>query len=243
MVTIEKCSEYNVRVMKTPDFKNKVHGYNFSYPVMNTIDICDLFISGGNVIVSMTGKPKSIFAFDMENKKLTITEKGNPKTYIIDDEQELGEVMINYFEEHKAEILEKTRETNLKKSKSKEGNQNAKKDEIPKTTTKSNEEILQEYPADYYNYADKFYGVLERNPDEFCNLDEYINRYDKSPGEYFYWIVRRGWIFRISIETKRTLEQIGYDINDAEKREEHGYGKLEMEARIRENMPMFPKND
>ena len=38
------------------------------------------------------------------------------------------------------------------------------------------EEILQEYPADYYNYADKFDGVLERNPDEFCNLDEYINR-------------------------------------------------------------------
>lgn len=114
--------------------------------------------------------------------------------------------MIKYFEDHQVEILEKTRETNLKKSKSKEGKQNAKKDEIPKTTTKSNEEILQEYPADYYNYADKFYGVLERNPDEFCNLDEYINRYDKSPGEYFYWIVRRGWIFRISIETKRTLE-------------------------------------
>lgn len=38
MVTIEKCSEYNVRVMKTTNFKNKVHGYNFSYPAMNTID-------------------------------------------------------------------------------------------------------------------------------------------------------------------------------------------------------------
>ena len=47
MVTIEECSEYNVRAMKSPDFKNKSHGYNFAYPVMNTIDICDLFISGG----------------------------------------------------------------------------------------------------------------------------------------------------------------------------------------------------
>ena len=39
MPIIEKCSEYNVRVIKKPDFKNKVHGYNFAYPVMNTIDI------------------------------------------------------------------------------------------------------------------------------------------------------------------------------------------------------------
>ena len=100
MVTIEKSSEYNVRVMKTPDFKNKVHGYNFSYLVMNTIDICDLFISGGTTEVSINGKSKSIFAFDMKNKTLIITEKGNKKSYIIDDEQELGEVMINYFEEH-----------------------------------------------------------------------------------------------------------------------------------------------
>lgn len=243
MITIEKCSEYNVRVMKTPDLKNKIHGYNFSYPVMNTIDICDLFISGGTAEISINGKSKSIFAFDMENKKLTITEKGNKKSYIIDDSEELGEVMIKYFEDHQAEILEKTRETNLKKIKSKEGNQNAKKNEIPKTITKSNEEILQEYPADYYHHADKFESVLEQNPDEFCNLDEYIEKYGKSAGEYFYWIVRRGWICRISIETKRSLEQIGYDINDAEKREEHGYSRLEMKARIRENMPMFPKND
>lgn len=52
--------------------------------------------------------------------------------------------------------------------------------------------------------------MLEQNPDEFCNLDEYIEKYGKSAGEYFYWIVRRGWICRISIETKRALEQIGY---------------------------------
>lgn len=45
----------------------------------------------------------------MENKKLTITEKGNKKSYIRDNEQELGEVMINYFEGHHNEILEKTR--------------------------------------------------------------------------------------------------------------------------------------
>lgn len=68
MVTIEKCSEYNVRAMKSPNFKNKSHGYNFAYPVMNTIDICDLFISGGTTEVSMNGKSKSTFAFDIENR-------------------------------------------------------------------------------------------------------------------------------------------------------------------------------
>ena len=29
MVTIEKSSVYNVLVIKTPDFKNKVHVHNF----------------------------------------------------------------------------------------------------------------------------------------------------------------------------------------------------------------------
>ncbi len=28
MITIEKCSEYNVRVMKNPDFDNMVCGFN-----------------------------------------------------------------------------------------------------------------------------------------------------------------------------------------------------------------------
>ena len=52
MPTIEKCSEYNARITKIPDFKSKTHGYNFSYPVMNSIDICNLFISGGETEAS-----------------------------------------------------------------------------------------------------------------------------------------------------------------------------------------------
>ena len=54
----------------------------------------------------------------MESKTLTITERGNTKSYTIDDPEKLGEAMIKYFEEHQAEILEKTRETNQKKSQS-----------------------------------------------------------------------------------------------------------------------------
>lgn len=31
MIEIVKCSEYNVRAMKQPDFKSKICGFNFSY--------------------------------------------------------------------------------------------------------------------------------------------------------------------------------------------------------------------
>lgn len=129
MITIEKCSEYNVRIMKTPDFKNKIHGYNFAYPVMNSIDICNLFISGGSTEILMNGQSKSVWSFDEKTSILTIQQKNKEQKYIIDNIEELGEKMMQYFEEHQSEILQKTLETNMKKSKSKEGNQNAKKND------------------------------------------------------------------------------------------------------------------
>ena len=138
MITIEKCSEYNVRIMKTPDFKNKIHGYNFAYPVMNSIDICNLFISGGDTEISMNGKSKSTFSFNVDSNILTITEKNQKKLYTIDNPAELGETMVKYFEEHQSEILQKTLETNMKKSKSKEGNQNARKSDTQQLDTTDN---------------------------------------------------------------------------------------------------------
>lgn len=223
MVTIEKCSEYNVRVMKAPDFKNGSHGYNFAYPLMNTIDICDLFISGGAVEISMTGKPKSTFAFDMESKTLTIIERGNTKTYIIDDVQELGEAMIKYFEEHKDEVMQKTLETNLKKSQAKIGNQNARKDDNIKESNpklETEEDILREYPVDYYNYREKLEEVLANNPQEFCQLDEYYQKYGKSAGEYFYWLIGKKKLWKMNEESSSTLKKMGYDINRAKNEEE-----------------------
>lgn len=130
MITIEKCSEYNVRIMKTPDFKNKIHGYNFAYPVMNSIDICNLFISGGSTEILMNGQSKSVWSFDEKTSILAIQQKNKKQEYIIDNIEELGEKMMQYFEEHQSEILQKTLETNMKKSKSKEGNQNARKSDM-----------------------------------------------------------------------------------------------------------------
>lgn len=223
MITIEECSEYNVRAMKSPDFKNKSHGYNFAYPVMNTIDICDLFISGGSTEVSMNGKSKSTFAFDMESKTLTITERGNTKSYTIDDPEKLGEAMIKYFEEHQAEILEKTRETNQKKSQSKIGNQYAKKDENIKENLKpdTNEDILREYPIDYHNYKKKLEETVANNPQDFCQLDEYYQKYGKSAGEYFYWLAANAWLWKMNSASSNDLKKIGYNIDKAKEVEKN----------------------
>lgn len=128
MIEIVKCSEYNVRVMKNPDFKEKIPGFNFSYPVMNTIDICNILMSGGSVEISMNGKAKSVWSFEIETNTLKITGKGIEENHIIADVAELGVEMLKFFEENKAEIMQKTLETNMKKSQSKLGNQNARKD-------------------------------------------------------------------------------------------------------------------
>lgn len=127
MVIIEKSSEYNVRAIKNPDFKNKTHGYNFSYPVMNSIEISNLFISGGSVEVAMNGQSKSTWFVDEKISTLTITQKNNEQKYTIDNPEELGEAILTYFDANRAEILKKSLDTNLKKSQSKIGNQNAKK--------------------------------------------------------------------------------------------------------------------
>ena len=141
----------------------------------------------------------------------------------IDDPEKLGEAMIKYFEEHQAEILEKTRETNQKKSQSKIGNQHAKKDESIKETPKlgTNEDILREYPVDYYNYPEKIKEAVANNPKDSCDLDFYLELYKKSAGEYFYWFIGNKWIRIMDKKSSSTLEKIGYDIDKAKEEEQN----------------------
>ena len=159
----------------------------------------------------------------MESKTLTITERGNTKSYTIDDPDKLGEAMIRHFEEHQAEILEKTRETNQKKSQAKTGNQHAKKDENIKENLKpnTNEDILREYPVDYYNYKDKIKEAVANNPKDSCDLDFYLELYKKSAGEYFYWFIGNKWIRIMDKKSSSTLEKMGYDVGRAKKEEEN----------------------
>lgn len=127
-IEIVKCSEYNARAMKNPDFKNRIKGFNFSYPVMNSIDICNILMGGGSIEISMNGKAKSQWSFDLETSILKITGKGIEEFHIIQNVEELGESIMEYFEKNKEEIIKKTLEMNDKKSQSKLGNQNARRD-------------------------------------------------------------------------------------------------------------------
>lgn len=165
MVTIEKSSEYNVRALKNPDFDNKVQGYNFSYPVVNTIEISNLFISGGSIEITMKGQSKTTWSFDIEKSVLSINEN---KNYIADT-KELGKAMIDYFENNKSEILQKTLDTNLKKSKSKVGNQNAKK-------TKETEDKKEKFDNNFGNittpnvYTEKRFSEEAYDPYRKCTI-------------------------------------------------------------------------
>ena len=127
MITIEKCSEYNVRVMKNLDFDNQVCGFNFSYPVMNSIEIATLLISGGTIEIKPNGQAASQWSFDKEKSILSIKQKDKEQKINIADFPELGKAMMEYWEKNKEDILKQTLDTNLKKSQSKLGNQNAKK--------------------------------------------------------------------------------------------------------------------
>ncbi len=181
MPTIEKCSEYNARITKTPDFKAKTHGYNFSYPVMNTIDICNLFISGGETEVSMNGQAKSRWSFDIETSTLTISLKNKEQKYIIDNPEELGEAMIDYFEKNQSEIMQKTLETNMKKSNAKEGNKNAQKSKEVNCNS-------------------------VHTSQNFCTLDEF----DGTDEEYFAWIKKEGLLDKLTPEDKEYGLESGY---------------------------------
>ncbi len=53
MIEIVKSSEFNARAVKSIDLANKIPGYNFSYPVLNTIDICNILMIGGSIFIGI----------------------------------------------------------------------------------------------------------------------------------------------------------------------------------------------
>lgn len=225
MVEIIKSSEYNARAIQDVDMDNGIEGYSFSYPVMNTIEICNLLIKGGSITIKSERMGTQDWFYDKETNILIIKDNKDEKKYYISDYKALGKAIQQYFNDNKEEILQKVLATNDKKSKSKLGNQNARKMEnilsvnnasvINKITAIGNE-----YPLDFENHMDKIILAVKNNPYEFCELDEYIEKYHKSIGEYFYWLMGKGFVFKMSYQTKEKIMNIGYDVNLAERREQ-----------------------
>ena len=53
---------------------------------------------------------------------------------------------------------------------------------------------------------------VPNNPQDFCQLDEYYQKYGKSAGEYFYWLAANAWLWKMNSASSNDLKKIGYDI-------------------------------
>lgn len=232
MVKIIKNTEFTARAMQAPDFKNKVQGYNFSYPVLNTIEICNLFISGGIIEINIERMGKSKWAYDLNATALSVESKGIKNVYHICNAEELGTAMMQYYEANSSVLFERNCEISLKKSKAKIGNQNAKKEKTALTTENQPIKAIQpsdntDYPIDFMNNIPLINQAVENNNTEYCELDEYIQKTGKSIGEYFYWLMGKGWLWKTSYKTQLKIKDTGYDIDLAARRERTIYENRE----------------
>lgn len=225
MVEIVKSSEYNARAIQISDFKKKIQGYNFTYPVMNTIDICNILIDGDSVDIKIERMGIQTWSFDEITGILSIKHDEDVKKYKISNVEELHDAMNQYFEDNKEEIIGKTLAINQNKSKSKLGNQNAKKKDVvtnveennnikpvPKPVNNSVVDVYDnDYPPNKEGDNDLIEKVLQNNNLEFCSLDTYINVRHKTIGEYYYWCLANCWLHMIAPDTQEKLQNAGYN--------------------------------
>lgn len=227
MVKIIKNTEFTARAMQAPDFKNKVPGYNFSYPVLNTIEICNLFIAGGTIEINIERMGKSKWAYDLNTTSLSVERKGVKNVYHICNTEELGTAMMQYCEANSSVLFEKNCETSSRKSKAKIGNQNAKKynkevivDTSPQKTVSTNQQVIvttnstnnDEYPTNFVCHMPKFVDAVKNNQDKFCTLDEFLQQSGKTVAEYFYWVMGNKWFDNLNLETCKEFERVGFSM-------------------------------
>ncbi|MCL1892436.1 MAG: hypothetical protein FWF97_04090 [Alphaproteobacteria bacterium] len=218
MTLIIQHAEFHVRAMKSPNLKNNTRGYNFSYPVMNTIDICGLFVSGESIDIHIERMGKSIWSFDKETSILTIERNGRSESHHIDDVEELSDAMLEYFYGNVQRLSEKHTLTSAKKSVAKLGNQNARKG---RNNAKNNGQ--EDRPAERVGISDKHgHAAIENEkvdidkmdceePSEFCDLMQYFRATKgKSDADYFAWIIKNNWKDRLDADSKMHAVRMGY---------------------------------
>lgn len=146
-VIITKHRAYHARAIKDLDFNTMKQGYNFSYPVLNTIDIGNLFITGASKDIQIERMGKTTWSFDKEKSELTIEKSKTKETHYIVDVKELYMAMSKYFKENASKLEKKNNLIAEKKSEANLGNQNAKKDKDVESNIKQEQkpEINDEY--------------------------------------------------------------------------------------------------
>ena len=232
MILITKTTKYMARARQATDFSNKIPGYDFSYPVLNTIDITNLLMSGGSKVLQIErmGQPK--WSYDTKTKELSVEQNGCTTTHLVYNPEELGDAMSKYFDENIQALAAENFATSMKKSASKLGNQNAKKDNKPDInpsgivnteppqhpnangTDKQNAANLvnNDYPFDFLHNLPKFAKAVKDNPMDYCSLDEFLQLPGKTIAEYFYWVVGKGWLNSLNLPTCERIKKEGFNI-------------------------------
>jgi len=117
MTKIIPNTDFHSRAMKEPTPKTKTPGYNFSYPVLNTIEIGNILMSGGSVDIQIERQGKSTWSFDERTSVLTIERGGRVEIHRIDNPMELYSEMSVHFNENIQRISELNLKTAEKKKK------------------------------------------------------------------------------------------------------------------------------
>lgn len=195
MLEIVKSSEFNARAVKPIDIKNKIPGYNFSYPVLNTIDICNILMFGGSIEISIERMGKSKWSYNLDTKELTIEKPTSTETHLITNTEELIYEMDKYFNQNKDELWKNTYKTNIKKSMSKKAKKNAQKSE---TSSSKKSKLL----IDDQGY-----------PLEFCQLGDALNHGGKIQ-KYYDWVKKNNYLYKLNVETHRLLISYGAPLSE-----------------------------
>lgn len=190
MVDIVKSSEFNARAVKNIDIDNKIPGYNFSYPVMNTIDICNILMFGGSIEISIERMGKSQWSYNIETKELLIEKPTSTERHMIMDTVELISEMDKYFNKNKEELWKNNYKTNIKKSISKRGNKNAQKTETQ--SLKEAEQLVddQGYPLKFFQLSD------------FINCGIRIRK-------YYEWVKKNNCLYLLNEDTQMLIHEYG----------------------------------
>ena len=222
MIEIIKSSEFNARAVKPIDIKNKIPGYNFSYPVLNTIDICNILMLGGSIEISIERMGKSKWSYNLDTKELTIEKPTSTETHLITNTEELICEMDKYFNQNKDELWKNTYKTNIKKSMSKKAKKNAQKSETSSSNGIDNQNTTSKdknyntkkdlaspsrLPSQDYDIDD--YG----DPKLYCNFELYQTICGKSLQDYFNWLKRVGKLCYLDSDIRKKIKALGINID------------------------------
>ena len=130
MVIIINHSAYHARAIKMFDAKTRKLGYDFSYPILNTIDIGNLLIMGGSTSIQIERMGETTWSFDKEKSQLTIQKNDKTEKHYIEDVLSLCQKMAEHYEANRDRLYELNMATAQKKSHSQKGNKNAVKKEM-----------------------------------------------------------------------------------------------------------------